>query len=547
MPRSPLPLARYRRRAWTIGVVLALVLFVVGAPRYVESIERDLEERVPAELADLGIVDVSAAFSGQDGTLTCTEPLTDPEAALAAAFDVRGVRNVELDRSCRVRTAADVGAAGTTLDDGSTSASSTDAATDAVADAGDEEGGDAADATDPVVEPTPTPPIELSIPELIDSDSDLSLLSVMLRESDLIDVVGGDDVTFFAPTNAAFDALPADELALMRGEPELMRRVMEHHVVEAPWLLAELIATGEVVASDGTPVVVESSDQGVTVGGALVSVGDITASNGVMHMIDGLMVPDDLDLTPLTGPPVEATSADGVITLTGVVATEVDRLTLTQAAGAGDKNVDDQLTVDSEIGLDDDITAQLAGLVDVLATQLADGSAAFDGSDLVLAGTYRTDEQRAAAESAGATVDATVELSPAASPDSAPQTQPDPAAIEAGLNELVTASPILFQSRSDVLDASAAPTLDQLADRLAGLSGVTVTIEGHTDSDGSATNNQALSLDRAEAVLAALVERGVAADLLVAEGLGSAEPVLVDGVEDKAASRRVEFRVVVAP
>ncbi len=525
MARPSVSLARYRRRAWTIGVLLALVLFVVGAPRYVSGIEDDLEERVPAEL---GIDGVSAAFSGQDGTLNCTEPLADPEAALSAAFDVRGVRNIELDRSCRVRSAPIVDA--TTAD---AAAPTTTVAALAGAEVADT-------AADPTVAPTAPPATELSIAELIDSDSDLSLLAVMLREADLVELVQGEAVTFFAPTNAAFDALPADVLALVRGEPEVMRQVMEFHVVDGERPIADLEASGEVVASDGSPIVIEPAEDGLLIGGVRLNAGDVGASNGVMHLVDGLMVPDDVDLRPVTGPPVEARSADDAMTLTGIVATEVERQALSQAAAAGGQAVDDRLTVDAEMGLDGARTTDLAALVRVLGTELVGGSASFDGTGLVLRGTYRTDEQRAAAESAAAAVDARVELAEAPRPE--PSTQP--ADIEAELNALVAASPIRFDSASDELDAGAAPILDQLAGELTGLAGVTVTIEGHTDSDGTASRNQALSQGRAEAVLAALVERGVAADLLSAEGFGSSEPVLVDGAEDKVASRRVEFRVV---
>ena len=73
--------------------------------------------------------------------------------------------------------------------------------------------------------------------------------------------------------------------------------------------------------------------------------------------------------------------------------------------------------------------------------------------------------------------------------------------------------------------------------------GVTITVEGHTDSDGDAIANQILSQQRAEAVRAALAERGVGAATITAEGFGEDRPVLVNGVEDKDASRRVEFRI----
>lgn len=75
---------------------------------------------------------------------------------------------------------------------------------------------------------------------------------------------------------------------------------------------------------------------------------------------------------------------------------------------------------------------------------------------------------------------------------------------------------------------------------------MSIAIEGHTDSDGVPIENLALSQRRAFTVLDALVERGVDPATLTAEGFGSEQPVLIDGVEDKTASRRVEFRVVTA-
>ena len=73
-----------------------------------------------------------------------------------------------------------------------------------------------------------------------------------------------------------------------------------------------------------------------------------------------------------------------------------------------------------------------------------------------------------------------------------------------------------------------------------------ITVAGHTDSDGDADENLVLSQLRAAAVRQALVDRGVEAEAVTAEGFGSTRPVLVDGVEDKAASRRVEFQVAVS-
>ena len=79
-----------------------VVLCGVAAPLFLGSVEHDLEDRVPSELAEQGFAGVSATFSGQDGVLRCAAPLAEPEDAIDAAIDVWGVRAIELDRSCRV-------------------------------------------------------------------------------------------------------------------------------------------------------------------------------------------------------------------------------------------------------------------------------------------------------------------------------------------------------------------------------------------------------------------------------------------------------------
>lgn len=72
-----------------------------------------------------------------------------------------------------------------------------------------------------------------------------------------------------------------------------------------------------------------------------------------------------------------------------------------------------------------------------------------------------------------------------------------------------------------------------------------VEVQGHTDDQGSAVTNTALSQARAEAVVGALIKRGVAADRLRATGLGPAQPVAPNTTRaGREKNRRVEFRVL---
>jgi OOP family OmpA-OmpF porin len=155
-----------------------------------------------------------------------------------------------------------------------------------------------------------------------------------------------------------------------------------------------------------------------------------------------------------------------------------------------------------------------------------------------LRGTYLDDDTQAAVEQAGADQEATLDLSErdAADADSA-------AALQTELNDFVTDNPILFEPNSAVLTAEATPILDRLAARALRLDGTSITIVGHTDSDGDSTTNQTLSQGRADSVVDELLSRGVDATL-TSEGRGSTEPITDEsGVENKAASRRVEFIV----
>ena len=91
-----------------------------------------------------------------------------------------------------------------------------------------------------------------------------------------------------------------------------------------------------------------------------------------------------------------------------------------------------------------------------------------------------------------------------------------------------------------------ASTLDRVAAAIVGRPGSTVVVRGHTDSGGADLANLFVSAARAEAVVEQLVLRGVPRSRLRAEGVGATEPVLVGDVEDRDASRRVDFLVEAA-
>ncbi len=120
--------------------------------------------------------------------------------------------------------------------------------------------------------------------------------------------------------------------------------------------------------------------------------------------------------------------------------------------------------------------------------------------------------------------------------------------IEAGamLEALNTQGFVALYINFDVNRASIKPDsqriVEQVAQLLRSSPGLKVSVEGHTDATGTPAANKKLSRDRAAAVVAALVERGIAAGRLAAVGWGQEKPLADDRTEEgRARNRRVEI------
>jgi chemotaxis protein MotB len=101
-----------------------------------------------------------------------------------------------------------------------------------------------------------------------------------------------------------------------------------------------------------------------------------------------------------------------------------------------------------------------------------------------------------------------------------------------------------FLTGKGTLPAGPIPNLDQLAAVLIEFPELKVRIEGYTDSSGRDETNLALSQQRADAIMAALVERGVAAERLTAQGNGETKPIATnDTPAGRSQNRRVEIYV----
>jgi len=146
-------------------------------------------------------------------------------------------------------------------------------------------------------------PAEKNIVELAESVKDLSTLVSAVVAADLADTLSSPgSFTVFAPTNAAFASLPAgtvDSLMKPENKAQLVDILTYHHVLPEQVLAKDIQPTQAVVTVEGKALQVQKSGGAVTVGPSSsdlkkVTSADNIASNGVVHIIDGVLLPPQL-------------------------------------------------------------------------------------------------------------------------------------------------------------------------------------------------------------------------------------------------------------
>lgn len=135
-----------------------------------------------------------------------------------------------------------------------------------------------------------------TLDQVVAGNSSFSTLNTAIQAAGLgATLSGAEPYTIFAPTNEAFAALPPgtlDKLLLPENKADL-QKVLSYHVVPGTVTSAD-ITPGEVNTVEGSPVTLATDGGKVTVGAATVVEADITASNGVIHAIDQVLLPPSL-------------------------------------------------------------------------------------------------------------------------------------------------------------------------------------------------------------------------------------------------------------
>lgn len=113
-----------------------------------------------------------------------------------------------------------------------------------------------------------------------------------VQAAGLVDTLkGSGPFTVFAPTDEAFAKLPAGTLESLLANPEQLKKVLLYHVVPGKVMAADVVQLKEAKTAEGSSVKIKASAGQVSVDNAKVVRTDITCDNGVIHVIDTVILP----------------------------------------------------------------------------------------------------------------------------------------------------------------------------------------------------------------------------------------------------------------
>lgn len=167
-----------------------------------------------------------------------------------------------------------------------------------------------------VVAGTPT---STDIVALAASSSSFTTLTSLLKTSGLADVLQqAGPYTVFAPTDQAFAALPAATLQQLQQPEnrEALIKILRYHVVPGA-VTASQLSSGELKTVEEKPVniQIDRANSQVSVNNARVIQADVKASNGIIHAINQVLIPPDVNISQLNQPPTGSTGTTPDVTV----------------------------------------------------------------------------------------------------------------------------------------------------------------------------------------------------------------------------------------
>ena len=166
------------------------------------------------------------------------------------------------------------------------------------------------------------PPSNTVVDIVVNSENHTTLEAAVVAAG-LVETLSGEGpFTVFAPTDSAFATLPPGTIEAVLADAELLTAILTYHVVGATALSSDLSDGQTVTTLNGADVTVTINADGVFINQAQVTVADLLADNGVVHVIDAVLLPpstDGVDEAATEWGMMPNPAAD-VVTLTGLAA-----------------------------------------------------------------------------------------------------------------------------------------------------------------------------------------------------------------------------------
>ena len=152
-------------------------------------------------------------------------------------------------------------------------------------------------AASPTPEPaTPSPAPAGDIVAVATEAGSFTTLLTAATAAGLVETLQGEGpYTVFAPTDEAFAALPAGTLDALLADPEALKKVLLYHVVEGKVTSDQIVGMTTATSVEGSPIAISVKDGTVYLNdSAKVVTVDVMASNGVIHVIDAVILPPEM-------------------------------------------------------------------------------------------------------------------------------------------------------------------------------------------------------------------------------------------------------------
>ncbi len=132
----------------------------------------------------------------------------------------------------------------------------------------------------------------LDIVETAQAAGNFTTLLAAAEAADLVDALkGAGPITVFAPTDEAFAKLPAGTVEALLADKDALTAILTYHVVPGAVTAAEVVKLTSAATLNGSNLTITVADDKVMIDNAVVTVTDIKATNGIIHVIDAVMIP----------------------------------------------------------------------------------------------------------------------------------------------------------------------------------------------------------------------------------------------------------------